>query len=311
MIANKKAALHAFQYELKQSKLSNMWFINLLINIITLGINSFWAKARMRKYIISCVQFAGNKFYYTASGWLLCKGFFKGLFVLISISVISSAFATNNIVGLINIVLMWYLINVVTYQKFRHIFSMTNWKSTYFNIEGSANQFAFLKIHWTLVNIVTLGLTVPHTDKILYSYMIENLSFANEKFVVNSINTDNLSKVHLKMLLLFIPTCGMYYFWYKAAFFRELFSCISYKHLKFKSTHTGLGMLWLFITNLVIHIGVLGLGSIFTTERKICYLATHVFILGDIDFLDKIASDNANNIREEGLGEFLAYSDGL
>ena len=56
--------------------------VNVLLTIITLGVYYFWAKVRVRNYLLSQTQFAGDRFAYHGTGKELLLGFLKAVLLI-------------------------------------------------------------------------------------------------------------------------------------------------------------------------------------------------------------------------------------
>src|SRR5579862_8314606 len=59
-----------------------LFYLNLLLTVLTLGIYRFWAKTKMRRLVWRHVIVAGEGFEYTGTGKELLIGFLKALLVL-------------------------------------------------------------------------------------------------------------------------------------------------------------------------------------------------------------------------------------
>ena len=71
----------------KLGALYKLWVVNILLNIITLGIYSFWGKTRVRRYVVSCFKLVDDRFEFTGTGKEIFLAFLKALIFLILISI--------------------------------------------------------------------------------------------------------------------------------------------------------------------------------------------------------------------------------
>lgn len=76
----------SFTYQGKISALFKIFFLNLFLGIITLGIYHFWGKTRMRRYLANHFSLANDPFEYTGTGSELFFGMVKAFVFLIVIS---------------------------------------------------------------------------------------------------------------------------------------------------------------------------------------------------------------------------------
>jgi len=56
--------------------------VNVLLTIVTLGVYYFWAKVRVRSYILSQTECAGDRFAYHGTGRELLLGFVKAVLLI-------------------------------------------------------------------------------------------------------------------------------------------------------------------------------------------------------------------------------------
>src|SRR5690349_12224081 len=67
------------------SDLFEIHLFNILLNIVTLGIYSFWGKTRLRSYVISQTSFGEDRFAYHGTGKELFIGFLKGIALFVAL----------------------------------------------------------------------------------------------------------------------------------------------------------------------------------------------------------------------------------
>src|SRR5512145_2817221 len=56
--------------------------VNVLLTIITFGVYYFWAKVRVRSYLLGQTEFAGDRFAYHGTGKELLLGFLKAVLLI-------------------------------------------------------------------------------------------------------------------------------------------------------------------------------------------------------------------------------------
>lgn len=81
------ANTHLVEYDGKTTELYKIFFLNLFLGIITLGIYHFWGKTRKRRYMTASFSLLGDRFEYTGYGGELFKGFVKALAILLVVSI--------------------------------------------------------------------------------------------------------------------------------------------------------------------------------------------------------------------------------
>src|SRR5215510_11290460 len=70
-------------YDGQIGELYGIFFLNLLLGIITLGIYRFWGRTRYRRYLWSHTSYDGDRFEYTGTGGELFRGFIIAIGILI------------------------------------------------------------------------------------------------------------------------------------------------------------------------------------------------------------------------------------
>jgi uncharacterized membrane protein YjgN (DUF898 family) len=73
----------AFQFYGTAETLFPIFIRNLLLSIVTLGVYSFWARSEFRRYLLSHLELAGERFEYHGTGRELFRGFLRALPVLV------------------------------------------------------------------------------------------------------------------------------------------------------------------------------------------------------------------------------------
>lgn len=87
MQASTPSTEQPIQYDGKTGELYKIFFLNLFLGIITLGIYHFWGKTRTRRYVTSSFHIQEDRFEYTGYGGELFWGFIKALVLLLIISI--------------------------------------------------------------------------------------------------------------------------------------------------------------------------------------------------------------------------------
>ena len=176
--------------------------INLLLNICTIGIYSFWGKTRIRRYITSHLALAKDRFEYTGTGMELFLGWLKALVIFVPIIILME------IPGVNLIVLPFFLgvIAAAVYLAMRYRLGRTRWRGVRFALGGSVWQYLWLGLKRGLVNIFTLGILIPRSDIVMWTYLANHMQFGEAKFTYAG-DAKRLMKVHLVSLglAIFLP----------------------------------------------------------------------------------------------------------
>ncbi len=165
--------------------LAGITFKNALLNIPTLGIWSFWAKTRVRRYLWSNIQIAGDPLHYTGTGFELFKGAIIALLVLAALFVplgTLSAAGYGQITGPVQFLIFILLTPLGMFFARRYRLSRTEWRGIRAGFDGNWKAFAFKSAGFTLLSILTLGLAAPFRRVFIERYFWNNSFFGTEKF---------------------------------------------------------------------------------------------------------------------------------
>lgn len=321
--------------------------INLALNIVTLGIYSFWGKTRIRKYLSSHTALGRDRFEYTGTGKELLIGWVKALAIFLPLFICLSI----RIVQLFAYPVFFGILAVALFLSLRYRLSRTRWRGIRFHLGGTIKEYFIISIKRTLINIVTLGWQIPKSDLIRWSYIANNMKYGEANFTFEG-SAKRLQKIHLITAsffvfpLLFFFGLGieagisgvsgnvaqtieqrmdshsflagiailMFYvgflarIWYRVALWHEKFRGLYLAHLRFKIDITAGGVIKLFITNMLIIIFTLGIGMPIATQRTLRYFVTNMRIGGD---LEQLMAEQLKASDISGMGDELAADVGF
>jgi len=178
-------------YDGKAGEVAWLALRNAGLTLITLGIYRFWAKTRMRQYFWGHVSLHGERIEYTGRGMELFLGFLIvlgfGLVTLLPYQFLLNYVLTRNPPLYVVLVLVFYLALMVLYWAAvffarRYRFSRSQWRGIRGAQTGSAWAFAFLGLGCTLLNVITIGITVPVTSIWVNRYLMTRTTFGPYAF---------------------------------------------------------------------------------------------------------------------------------
>jgi len=278
-------------YESSILKIIGISCYNLLLNIPTFGIYSFWGRTNLRKYFASSFSLLGYKFEYIGTGKELLLGFLKALGIyfaaILMLTILMIIFNSTNLSSplipfLLSIVLyaaIIFLFFIARYLALRYRYSRLTWLGIRFRLTGSVFQYTWLVISRFFINIISLGFLAHHSDIKINKYIIENSYFGSEKASFNpdpskltQVNAFSIAIVILSCFSLLpfivIPCYVISRSWYKAALMRHVYESTTINSLKFQGLQTGgnyllltFKILLLFILPIIIFV-VLGVSSL-------------------------------------------------
>lgn len=174
-----------FGQALKSSEFVGLGIKNGLLNIITLGVYSFWAKTATRRRVWEKVSLNGEAFAYTGKGLELFIGFLLGMVCLLVpyvAVILLIQFASKAFVLLVFPLYIALLaaIGAAVFMAFRYVAGRTTWRGTRFRLSGSPVQFGWIYLGYLLLIIVTLGWFSPAASMRLSGKLWGNLSYGDK-----------------------------------------------------------------------------------------------------------------------------------
>jgi uncharacterized membrane protein YjgN (DUF898 family) len=155
------------------------------------------------------------------------------------------------------------------------------------------------------LSIITLGIYLPWLMANVITEVSKNLKFGNIRFEFVG-NGGDLLVIHLKGMLLYTITLGLYLFRYRSNYHNYIIDNIKIYQDNvegtFKATTTGMGYFKLLVGNFFIIILTLGLGTPIAMVRSLKYFASTTSVLSCIDF---------DNIAQGEIEETDAIGEGL
>ena len=106
-------------------------------------------------------------------------------------------------------------------------------------------------------------------------------------------------------LFLFSIGAGLIRFWYVALFERHVIGNSTLGPLRFSSTITGRGLLWLFLGNVLILLFTLGLGLPIVIQRDMRFLARNLQVSGGLDLPSLVQGSMQQPRMAEGMFQVL------
>lgn len=306
--------INRLTYDGRGGHIFQLWLMNAVMKMITLGIYGFWGKTRMRRYIVSSFELGQDRFEYTGTGGELFKGFLKAAPILLLLYVplgVAAAYAEEeSLWPLLFFLPFYYIIGVAIYAATRYRLSRTTWRGIRGRMTGSALSYANLSFWRTIVNILSLGILIPYSDIKKYEYIVSNTWFGNINASFEGMPGE-LVRVHIVTLLLAIPTLGISRLWYHAALLRHRAAHTKIGHIGFRNLTTGMDLLRLIGGNLLLIIFTLGLGKAFIIHRNMRFFAAHNVVVGDLNTDAILQAAKQDTVIGEGLDDVLDLDTGF
>ncbi|WP_233836967.1 YjgN family protein [Paraburkholderia sp. ZP32-5] len=180
-------------YDGTLGELYGIFFKNLLLQILTLGIYRFWATTNNRRYIWSHMRFQDERFEYTGTGGELFKGFllamgimFGSVVAAVVLSAIVRVVTKSAALESLPVIALYLLIAVLAggaiFSAQRYRLSRTQWCGIRGGMTGSALGYGVRVLLYGLLCVVTLGQMTPWTSMRLAERRINAGSFGTLPF---------------------------------------------------------------------------------------------------------------------------------
>ena len=207
---------------------------NVIFTVLTLGFYYFWARVEMRKTIWSNIFIAKSNLEYKGTGLELLIGSAKLLSLLIVLVIgcaIMMRFLVPPVSSIQEFVDMAYVLFLAAcvafilffapfgafaaYSARRFILSRTEYAGVRFSLSADAKDYALLFFKHSFITLVTLGLHYPVLSNETYSFKTNRTFYGNQRFQYTASHAP-LSSTFLWCWILFLPTFGLSFYWYKA-----------------------------------------------------------------------------------------------
>jgi uncharacterized membrane protein YjgN (DUF898 family) len=215
------------------SEFFQIWIVNLILSILTLGIYSAWAKVRTKRYLYGNTSIEGASFEYHADPITILKGRLIAFAALIVYSVITQIYPISNIVFLsvFALIVPWIIWRSTIFNA-----KMTSIRNVRFGFKGPLKgaylyylvvpvllpllltaliSFAVLlpfqmQIYAALLIVATIGyisiiLLFPYAHKLQMVYFINNFCYGQGRFVTKIL----ASKFYLIDVVAFFITAAL------------------------------------------------------------------------------------------------------
>ena len=167
-------------------------FTNLLLTIVTLGVYTFWARARTRRYLWSRTRFIDDRLEWTGTGLELFIGYVLaivlfflpvGLLNLLLQGVLMRGHeGAAVLIGVIVYLLLFYMIGVAIFRALRYRLSRTFWHGIRGGSDDQGFRYGWSYFWRTMVGYLAAGLMVPWSMTKLWNERWSAMSFGPMRF---------------------------------------------------------------------------------------------------------------------------------
>lgn len=171
-------------------------FTNLALTIVTLGLYSFWARTRARRYLWSNTRFIDDRLEWTGTGLELFIGYLLAIvFFLIpfgAINLIVQGVLLRGHAGLAVLivvtlyVLLLYLVGVAIFRALRYRLSRTFWHGIRGGSDDQGLGYGWQYLWRTIAGSLAAGLLIPWSMTSLWNERWNKMSFGPMQFEANA-----------------------------------------------------------------------------------------------------------------------------
>ncbi len=291
-----------------------IFFKNLILTILTLGIYSAWAATENRKYFLSHFEIATKRYFYHGTGLELLIGRLKAMgillivalaYVLLFITFPKLLDDTYFIAGLSLFVFLFTLLPVAIVWLLKYRLSRTSWNNIRMNFRGDWREFLPIYVNGVLLTLLTLGFYVPFFTVRVYNYLIGKSRVGNKHYRFDG-DGKELFPLFLRGLVLTLLTLGIYSFWFLVDYYSYFINHTTIDGCRYHFKSTGLAFLTLIVANVLILLLTFGLGTPIVFVQSMKFFAKHLYLDPHFDpkSMKQGRVDKVNATRE-GLHSIL------
>ena len=334
---------HKPEFSGRAGEYFGIWFVNLLLSIVTLGIYSAWAKVRTERYFYGHTRLAGASFEYLASPIAILKGRLIAYAFVIALS-LAARFSIGLYAAMF--VLLFALMPAIVVWSLRFRARNSAWRGVTFRFDAPAGEAYGPFMGWPILAIITMYLLFPVMTIRQQAFVANSHRFGKESFrfdgLVGAYYIPFLIVVGCSIaaviglvgvvaagafasggaqaaqppMWIFAMTAVMYLgFFALAIYLRVRYANLFWKNTqlgehRFESTQRARDMIWIYFSNLVAIVCTIGLAVPWAMVRLARYRAEH-FALVSHDGLDGIVAEAGGNTSATGAELVDALDVGL
>lgn len=288
--------------------------VTLLLSICTLGIYYPWGKVKARKYLYGQTEFEGDRFAFHGTGKELLVGWIKVAVVLgalfglnVAAEIYLESVAATVGANLLFAAVSFSLVPLAIVGSHRYRLARTSWRGIRFSFRGKLGPFVRKFAGGSLFTALTFGIYAPWFQNDMRKALMSESWFGNTPFEYDGDGRALFGRFKW-LLVLFIPTLGLYSFWYRAFRERYFWEHTSVAGARFNSGMTGGGLLVLDLTNLLLLACTLGIALPWVRVRTIRYKLGHLTLIGSADFGTILQEATEAGAAGEELSDFVGNS---
>lgn len=277
------------RYSAEGSTFALIYFKNLVLTVLTLGLYYPWARVAVLKYQHRATYLGDKTFDFHGIPSTIFKSYAKLyllivllysvlFFGLLSQNDLTSAICLGSFYLLLVLLLPFVLHGIVQYRS-----KNTSWKGITLQYLGSKYELFWAVLQGVLITLLTLGIYAPWFHTKIRKYLISHLRFGNLSFDFKGTG-ETLFWIQLKCILFLIPSLGIYSFWYLRNLLNFYVENIEItqdgKKVALKFDIQMGDLFQLIIINVVLRMITLGIATPWIMTRNLQFFSKHLVIEG-------------------------------
>lgn len=307
-----------FKYFGKGSEFALIYFKNLLLTIVTLGLYYPWARVEKLKYHYQSTDLDNTRFVFHGTGNEVFKGFIKVyvIFIALYLFLLYGMQTGSGTMAAISVGTFYlFLIGIIPFAihgAARYRSSRSSWKGIHFKYLGDRMELFWKCVTGFLLTIVTLGIYGAWFSVDIRKYIVSHLRFGNLSFDFTG-KGETLFWINLKMVLLMYPTLGIYSFWY----YKNLYAFYANnteitqngKKVNFSFNMKAGDIFELVVVNFLIIAFTFGIGTPWVIVRTFQFMFRFLEIEEGLDTnnIQQVSYDNYDDAAGEDMLDFLDF----
>lgn len=169
----------SFNFYGKAGEFWQIWIVNVLLTIITLGIYSAWAKVRTERYFYGNTELDGHRFRYLATPLQILKGRVIAVFLFGSYYLLSSFYP---LVGALMALALAILFPFLICASLRFNMRVSSYRNVRFDFKGQYGDAFVNFLLLPILSVFTLYLALPWVFKRIDNFLVSNTYYGDKQF---------------------------------------------------------------------------------------------------------------------------------
>jgi uncharacterized membrane protein YjgN (DUF898 family) len=295
-----------------------IYFKNILLTIITLGLYYPWAKVELLKYHYQSIELDNSRFSFHATGKEVFKGFIKIYAIVIALYaffICASQTQDLTLITTATILLYLFLLLIIPFAihgAVRYRASRSSWKGIQFTYLGDRKELFLLYLKGIFFTIITFGIYGPWLQVDIRKYVFGNLYFGDLSFRFKG-SGGALFWITVKFILLIYITLGIYGFWYYKNIIKFYVDHLEVsqngKPVNFKCNIKTADIVELLVINFFLLVFTLGLATPWVTVRIFKVILRFIVIEEGLDTqsIQQVSYDAYDDATGDDFMDFLDF----